>query len=104
MTGELTHMEKVSGDSAHASEEPREGRAEEHAWPRAPFCSRKVPPPHNLNLSGSDNELPASTVTTPDPRGRSPVRMLTVPGTQAGRELLTEPQRLMINPSCPRPH
>lgn len=34
MTGELTHMEKVSDNSAHASEEPRAERAEGHAWSR----------------------------------------------------------------------
>lgn len=44
MTGELTHMEKVSDNSAHASEESRAERAEGHAWPRTSLCCRNFLP------------------------------------------------------------
>lgn len=72
MTGELTHMEKVSDNSAHASEEPRAERAEGHAWSRTSLAVEAFLP---LNLSCTDNELLASAIMTPNPCGHSPVKM-----------------------------
>lgn len=105
MTGGLTHMGKFQTIPHMPRRNPvRSGRRNTPGQGLLSALETSFP----LNLSCTDNELPASTITgtitTHNPRGHPLVKTLTLPGIEAGRKLLTVLRLLIINPSHPQLH